>query len=47
MFSGCGIPAFWNWFSTIICKIVLEVMSSGLPQVCKLSLGVCKGMLTV
>ena len=47
MFSGCGIPTFPSWFSTAFLKIVVEVMTSGLPQVCNLWLGVSMGMLCV
>ena len=36
-----------SWFSTTFHKIVVMVMTSGLPQVCKLWLGVSKGMLPV
>ena len=39
--------AFLSWFSITFLKFVVEVMSSGLPQVCKLRLGVSKGILTV
>ena len=46
-FSGCGVPAFPCWFCTTLSKLVVEVMTSGLPQVCKLWFGVCKGMLHV
>ena len=34
-FSGCGDPAFRSWFSTTRLKTVVEVTTSGLPQVCK------------
>ena len=47
MFSGCGVPAFPNWFSITFLKIVVEVMTLGQPQVCKLWLGVIKGLLPV
>ena len=47
MFSGCGVPAFLSWFSTIFLKIVIEVINSGLPQVCKLWFGIGKGLLPV
>ena len=46
-FSGCGVPVFPTLFSTTFPKIVIEVMTSGLPQVCKLWLWVSKGMLPV
>ena len=47
MFLECGVPASLSWFSTTFLKIVMEVMASGLPQFCKLRLGVSKGMLPV
>ena len=37
--------AFPSLFSTTFLQIVLEVMTSALPQVCKLLLGVSNGML--
>ena len=43
--SGCDFPAFPSWFSTTFPKIVVEVMTSGQPQVKKLWLGSSKGML--
>ena len=46
-FSGCGIPVFPSCFSTTFLIIVVEVVTPGLPQVCKLCLGVSKGMLPV
>ena len=42
--SDCGVPAFPRWFSTTFLKFVVEVMTSGLPQVCKLWLWVSKGI---
>ena len=45
MFSGYGVPAFPSWFSATFRIIVVEVMTSGLPHVCKLWLGVSKGLL--
>ena len=47
VFSGIGFPIFLSWFSTTFLNIVVEVMTSGLPQVCKPWLGVCKDMLPV
>ena len=45
--SGCGVPSFLSWSTTAFLKIVVEVMTSGLPLVSKLPLGVSKGMLPV
>ena len=36
-----------SWFSTTLLNNVVEVMTSGLPQDCKLWLGISKGMLPV
>ena len=47
MFSGCRSSAFPSWFFTTVLIIVVEIMTLGLPQVCKLWLGVSKGMLPV
>ena len=47
MFSECDVPAFPGRFSNTFLKIVVEVMTSGLPQVCKLELGVSSSMLPV
>ena len=47
MLSGCGVPVFPNWFSITFLIIVVEVMTSGLPHISKLWLGVSKGMLPV
>ena len=47
MLSGCGVHAFLSWFSTTCLEIVVEVMTSGLPQVCEQWLGVGNGMLPV
>ena len=33
-FSGCGVPFYKSWFSTTFLKIVVEVMTSGLPHLC-------------
>ena len=33
MFSGCGVAVFLSWFSTTFMKIMVELMTSGLPQV--------------
>ena len=46
-FSRCGVPAFPSWFSITFLKIVVEVMTSGLPQICDLWFGVSNGMLPV
>ena len=46
-FSGCGVPAFASWYSTTFLTNVVDAMTLGLPQVCKLWLGVGKGMLPV
>ena len=46
-FKGCGVTAIPSWFSTTFPKIVLEAMPSEMPQLCKLLLGVSKGMLPV
>ena len=46
-FSGYGVPVFMGWFSTTFLKIVVDVMTLGLPQVCKPLFGVSKGMLPV
>ena len=46
-FSVLSVPAFPSWFSTTCLRIVVDVMTSGPPQVCKLWLGVSKGMLLV
>ena len=43
--SGCGVSPFPSRFSTTFLNIVVEVMTLGLPQVCKLWLGVSKGLL--
>ena len=40
-------PAFLGWFSTIFLTIVVEIMTLGLPQVCKLWFGVRNGILPV
>ena len=45
--SGCGVLAFPSWFSTTCHKIVLLVITSGVPQVCILWLGVSRCMLPV
>ena len=45
--SGCGVTAFPSWFSTTFHKVEVEVMTSELPQVCKLWLWVSKDMLPV
>ena len=45
--SGCGAPAFTSWFSTTFLKMVVDLMTSGMPQVCKLLFGVSEGMLPV
>ena len=34
--SGYGVPVFLSWFITTFIKIVVVVMTLGLPQVCKL-----------
>ena len=46
-FSGCGVPAFLSWLYTTFLKILVEVMTSGLSQVCNLWFGVSKGILPV
>ena len=45
--SGCGVPAFPSWFCTTFLKIVVEVMTSGLPHGCKLWMVVSKCMFPV
>ena len=45
--SGCDTSALPSLFSTTFHNIVVEVMTSELPQVCKLWLGVSKGMIPV
>ena len=47
MLSGCGIPAVLNLFYTTFLEIIVEVMTSGVPQVYKLWLWISKGMLPV
>ena len=47
MFSGCGVPAFPSLFSTTFLRVVVGFMTLGLPLVCKLWLGVGKGILPV
>ena len=47
MLSECGIPVIPGCFFTTFLRIVIEVMTSGLPQVSNLWLGVSKGMLPV
>ena len=44
-FSGYGDPAFPSWFSTTFLKIIIEIMTLELLQVCKLWIWVYKGML--
>ena len=45
--TGYGVPTIPSWFTTTFLKIVEEVMTLGLPQVCELWLGVSKGMVLV
>ena len=44
---GFQDEAYPSWFPTTFLIVVVEVMTSGLPPVCKLWLGVSKGMLPV
>ena len=45
--SGCSVPALLSWYSTTFHKIVIDVMTSGLPQVNRLWLGVSNGVLPI
>ena len=47
MQSRYGVPAFPSWFSTKFLKIVVEVMTLGLSQVCKLWLEISMDILPV
>ena len=40
--TGCDVPATTSWSSTTFLKIVVEVMTLGLPQFCKLLLVIRK-----
>ena len=46
-FSGCSVPAFMSWSCTTFLKIVVEIMTLGLPQVCKLWFWASKVMFPV
>ena len=45
--TGCDVPVLLSCFSTTFLNIVVEGMTSGLPQVCKPWLGISKDMLPV
>ena len=47
MFSGCSVPAVSSRFYITLLKIMVEVTTSEMPQVCKLRFGVGKGLLPV
>ena len=36
LFSDWGVPALSRWLSTTFIKVVVDIMTSGLPQICKL-----------